>query len=199
MSGTSLDGIDAALLRTDGETIAAFGPALTVPYPPEIRDRIRAVLYAPGQQPPGPHAPGHRAAGGAIDVAARILTIAHAEAVGVLLRQAGLSAGDIAWLGFHGQTILHRPAERRTWQIGDPQMLLRMTGIPVVSDFRSMDVAMGGQGRRWCRSTTPRWHAMPACSRRCWCSISAASATSPISAATATPISSPSIPVRATR
>lgn len=146
MSGTSLDGIDAALLRTDGETIAAFGPALTVPYPPEIRDRIRAVLYAPGQQPPGPHAPGHRAAGGAIDVAARILTIAHAEAVGVLLRQAGLSAGDVAWLGFHGQTILHRPAERRTWQIGDPQMLLRMTGIPVVSDFRSMDVAMGGQG-----------------------------------------------------
>jgi len=133
MSGTSMDGIDAALLHTDGETIAGFGPALTRPYDDALRARIRACLN---------DGPGRPLA------LARDLAAAHADAVAALLRQAGMAASDIAWLGFHGHTLLHRPdaAPRRTWQAGDGGLLARLTGIATVSDFRSADVAMGGQG-----------------------------------------------------
>lgn len=127
-----MDGVDAALLRSDGEAIAAFGPALTLPYGDGLRAAIRAVL------------------GGAGDTAAvaRAVTVAHAEAVAALLAQAGMAAADIAWLGFHGHTLLHRPdaRPRRTWQLGDGGLLARLTGIATVSDFRAADVAMGGQG-----------------------------------------------------
>jgi len=63
-----------------------------------------------------------------------------------LLEEAELAPSDIALVGFHGQTILHRPSERRTWQIGDGATLARVTGIAVVNDFRAADVAAGGQG-----------------------------------------------------
>src|SRR3546814_853916 len=96
MSGTSMDGIDAALLRTDGEAIAGFGPALTLSYPEALRAQIRGCL---GGQ--GPTA-----------TVSRALTAAHADAVRALLGQARMAAGDIAWLGFHGPTLLHRPAAR---------------------------------------------------------------------------------------
>ena len=78
--------------------------------------------------------------------AERVLTEAHAEAVAALLKQAGLAAGEVALLGFHGQTILHRPERHWTWQIGDGALLARLTGIDVVNDFRSADVKAGGQG-----------------------------------------------------
>jgi anhydro-N-acetylmuramic acid kinase len=131
MSGTSMDGIDAALLRTDGEAISGFGPALTLPYEASLRDRIRACLND------GPGNP---------LTLSRDLSMAHATAVQALLETAGMAAKDVAWLGFHGHTLLHRPAERRTWQTGDGALLAQLTGIGVVSDFRSQDVAMGGQG-----------------------------------------------------
>lgn len=126
-----MDGIDAALLRTDGEAIFDFGPALTLPYEPALRDRIRACLND------GP--------GNPLSLS-RELAVVHAAAVQALLEKAGMTARDIAWLGFHGHTLLHRPAARRTWQTGDGARLAQLTGISVVSDFRSMDVAMGGQG-----------------------------------------------------
>lgn len=136
MSGTSMDGIDAALLRTDGVALAEFGPALTLPYELGLRERIRACLNeSAGKQ-----------GGGDAAALSRDLTIAHAVAVQAVLEQAGLAAPDIAWLGFHGHTLLHRPAAGRTWQAGDGALLGRLTGIPVVGDFRSQDVAMGGQG-----------------------------------------------------
>ncbi len=131
MSGTSMDGIDAALLRTDGVGIAGFGPALTMPYDPALRARIRACLN---------EGPGDSAA------LSRDLSLAHAAAVQALLQRAGMAAPEIAWLGYHGQTLLHRPAEGRTWQTGDGALLAKLTGIATVSDFRSADVAMGGQG-----------------------------------------------------
>lgn len=136
MSGTSMDGVDAALLRTDGEVIAEFGPALTVPYPQEVRHHIRAVLGARPET------------AGQIPVVSRVITIAHEAAVAALLQLAGLKPADIAWLGFHGQTILHEPdaPHRRTWQTGDGALLAKLTGIDTVSDFRAQDVAMGGQG-----------------------------------------------------
>jgi anhydro-N-acetylmuramic acid kinase len=140
MSGTSLDGVDAALLETDGADIAIPGPALTIPYSKETRALLRVALddaLAVAKGAPVPHA---------IREAERHLTEAHAEAVKALLAKAGLAADQVALIGFHGQTILHRPAQHWTWQIGDGALLARLTGIDVVNDFRSADVKAGGQG-----------------------------------------------------
>lgn len=128
MSGTSLDGIDAAFLATDGERQIVTGPALTLPYDEAFRARLRAVL------------------GGTGPVAAveRELTLAHAEAVRAL--NARHDIGEVDLIGFHGHTILHRPEEGRTWQIGNGALLAELTGIDVVADFRSADVAAGGEG-----------------------------------------------------
>src|ERR1700676_4643941 len=127
MSGTSLDGIDVASVTTDGHEHVVPGPALTVPYPASLRADLRGVL------------------GGVGPVAAveRALTEAHAAAVGRLIAEHGVTAEVI---GFHGHTILHRPEEQRTWQIGDGALLASLTGIDVVCDFRSADVAAGGEG-----------------------------------------------------
>ncbi|MBX3456687.1 anhydro-N-acetylmuramic acid kinase [Ferrovibrio sp.] len=133
MSGTSMDGIDAALLRTDGRAVAAFGLARTQAYTPELRARIRASLN------PVAHGGGDHGLG-------RALAEAHAQAVAELLDAAGLKPGDIRLLGFHGHTLLHRPHRGRTWQTGDAGLLAKLTGIATVSDFRSQDVAVGGQG-----------------------------------------------------
>jgi anhydro-N-acetylmuramic acid kinase len=140
MSGTSLDGIDAALVETDGEDIAVPGATLAVPYDAETRAMLRAALdearsVAAGQ--PVPYS---------IRDAEQRLTEAHADAVKALLKKAGLSPRDVTLIGFHGQTILHRPQEHWTWQIGDAALLARLTGIDVVNDFRSADVKAGGQG-----------------------------------------------------
>lgn len=136
MSGTSLDGVDAAWVETDGEAIGRTGPALTLPYAPDLRHDLRRLLdAAPGLAPDDPFLAG----------CVRRLTERHAEAVAALRRQVGGKAPDL--LGFHGQTILHRPVqERRTWQVGDAALLARLTGLPVAWDFRSADVAAGGQG-----------------------------------------------------
>ena len=140
MSGTSLDGIDAALLETDGEAVAVPGPALTRPYDPETRAVLRAAIEeARGLGEGGPMPDSIRAA----EIRA---TEAHAEAVAALLAEARLDPRDVALIGFHGQTILHRPEQRLTWQIGDGAALARATGISVVSDFRSADVLAGGEG-----------------------------------------------------
>lgn len=130
MSGTSLDGIDAALIRSDGRLQVETGASLTVPYEAEFRARLRGVL-------------GGR---GAVAEVARELTRRHAAAVRALLAAAGLAAEEMAVVGFHGHTILHEPAAGRTWQIGDAALLAAETGIDVVSDFRSSDMAAGGQG-----------------------------------------------------
>jgi anhydro-N-acetylmuramic acid kinase len=140
MSGTSLDGVDAAILETDGRDIAIPGPNLTIPYDAESRALLRAALEEArnvAQGAPVPHS---------IREAERHLTEVHARAVEALLKKAGLAARDIALIGFHGQTILHRPQQRWTWQIGDGALLARLTGIDVVNDFRSADVKAGGQG-----------------------------------------------------
>jgi anhydro-N-acetylmuramic acid kinase len=130
MSGTSLDGVDAALIETDGVAHVVCGPALTVPYEQPLRERLRRALG--GRNP--------------VKAIERSLTIAHAEAVTALLAKAGRKAAEIDLVGFHGQTIVHRPAEGVTWQIGDAASLAARTGIDVVADFRTADVAAGGEG-----------------------------------------------------
>jgi anhydro-N-acetylmuramic acid kinase len=130
MSGTSLDGVDAAWLETDGERIGRFGPRLTLPYDDPFRRALRRVLdLAPTLAEDDPEL---------AEVVFR-LTEYHARAVESLGEMADL-------IGFHGQTILHQPALRRTWQIGDAELLARLTGTSVACDFRLADVAAGGQG-----------------------------------------------------
>lgn len=134
MSGTSLDGIDAALLTSDGERVEAVGAARTTPYPEAFRGRLRSLL---GRDP----------AADADDLSViEELTDRHAEAVRLLLGEAKLAPGDIDLIGFHGQTVLHRPDQRRTVQIGCGRRLAETLRIPVVCDFRSADVQAGGQG-----------------------------------------------------
>ena len=152
MSGTSLDGVDAALLETDGEGIARPGMGLTLPYDGETRALLRAALdeaRAVAQGAPVPQS---------IREAERRLTEVHAEAVKALLAKAGIGAPDVALIGFHGQTILHRPERHWTWQIGDGALLARLTGIDVINDFRSADVKAGGQGA----PLMPLYHAVMA-------------------------------------
>lgn len=139
MSGTSLDGVDAAWLETDGERISAFGPTLTIPYDDGLRADLRRILSAaPTLDPADPD----------LKAAEAKLTECHVRAVAALDRPADL-------IGFHGQTILHQPDQRRTWQIGDAAMLASHTGVPVAYDFRSADVAAGGEGA----PLAPAYHA----------------------------------------
>lgn len=130
MSGTSLDGIDAAIVETDGETVAATGPATTVGYDSTLRERLRRALGARGP----------------VKAVERDMTLAHAEIVNDLLKAHGLSSSDVDVIGFHGHTILHRPREQLTWQLGDGALLAARTGIDVVCEFRNNDVAEGGEG-----------------------------------------------------
>ncbi len=132
MSGTSLDGVDAAILRTDGVRIETIGPALATAYLPLFRDRLRSVL---GREPDAETA----------TVAAELTRI-HAETVQRLLSSQGIRVDDLDVAGFHGHTVLHRPDQGITRQIGDGGLLAKMIGIPVVDDFRGRDVAAGGQG-----------------------------------------------------
>lgn len=136
MSGTSLDGVDAALLETDGETVARPGQALTLPYDAHTRALLRTALDLAAQMRLGDDIPE------AIVSAERHLTERHARAVRALLEKIG--GADL--IGFHGQTILHRPDQHWTWQVGDGALLTQLTGIDVINDFRSADVADGGQG-----------------------------------------------------
>ncbi|MES2145076.1 MAG: anhydro-N-acetylmuramic acid kinase [Pseudomonadota bacterium] len=145
MSGTSLDGVDAAMVLTDGLTISDFGPHAYRPYTALEQSTLRAAL---GQWPGDP----------AVQAAAEVVETAHAE---VLSRFRGVDV-----VGFHGQTLAHDPGGRGTHQAGDGALLSNVLGLPVVWDFRSNDVAMGGQGAplapffhhacaRWMGATEP--------------------------------------------
>ena len=125
MSGTSLDGVDAAMLHTDGHTITAFGPDAYRAYSPAEAATIRAAF---GQWPGDAN----------VAAAAEVVETAHVD---LLSRFSGAEL-----IGFHGQTLAHAPQFRRTHQAGDGALLADALQIPVVWDFRSTDVEMGGQG-----------------------------------------------------
>lgn len=145
MTGTVLDGnVDLALLRTDGETVAAFGPWALRPYPPGVRGLLaRALEAARAWQFDGPEP-------ALFAEAEAALTRGQAEAVLAFLAEHAVAAGDVSVIGFHGQTVLHRPPRDgrpgRTRQLGDGALMAALTGIDVAFDFRSADVAAGGQG-----------------------------------------------------
>ena len=139
MSGTSIDGIDAALIDTDGEglvrPIAFRGEAYSDAARAELAEATRVALTydRPRESPP-------------IEAAARLIVRTHALAALKLLREAGVEPRDVDVIGFHGQTVAHRPDRGWTWQIGDGASLAAATGITTVSDLRVADVAAGGQG-----------------------------------------------------
>jgi anhydro-N-acetylmuramic acid kinase len=141
MSGTSLDGIDAAFVRTDGVMVSDVGPAITVAYTDAEREILgRAITAAAGYRRRSLTVPAD------VVIAADLVTEAHGRVVERLIRSVPSSIWSAEVIGFHGQTILHRPADNWTWQIGDGANLARRLGVPVVDDFRSADVAAGGQG-----------------------------------------------------
>ena len=147
MSGTSLDGVDAALIETDGHGHVRPLKFVTLPYAPALREEIRACF-------------GKRVGDDEVTKAARALTLKHIEAVKLLMESFSLheslsphpnplpqgERGKIDVIGFHGQTITHDPATKFTLQIGDADLLARDTGVDVVYDFRSADIKAGGQG-----------------------------------------------------
>ncbi len=136
MSGTSMDGVDAAYLETDGAGHLAFGKDISTPFDPPFRTKLRAFVAG---APERTGSPPERAMEAAV-------TDLHIEAVTRLLEHQKVRAGQVDLIGFHGQTIWHRPLQRDTWQMGDAQRLADATGITVVSDFRTADVKAGGQG-----------------------------------------------------
>ena len=140
MSGTSLDGVDVALIETDGRRVQALGPAGYRPYTEPERRLLREALTE------AVHLPRRDARPGVLGEAERAVTLAHAEAVKAFTAQHHLSSADIDIVGFHGQTVLHRPEKRMTVQIGDAAALAKAIHIPVMHDFRAADVAAGGQG-----------------------------------------------------
>lgn len=138
MSGTSLDGIDIALLETDGAERIRRGAARSCPYAPERRRRLRALLDAIAAAPDAPPPEWRELE--------RDITLDHAAAVSSFLREEGLQAGEVDLIGFHGQTVSHRPERGETWQLGDAALLAQRTGVDVIYDFRSADMRAGGQG-----------------------------------------------------
>ncbi len=134
MSGTSLDGIDAAMIETDGYSFVKPLGFVSIPYEQALRDQIRACF-------------------GTQDVnnvrltkVERALTLKHAQAVRALVKDVGCALDDVDVIGFHGQTIHHDPKKGMTLQIGDGALLACELGVDVVHDFRSADIAAGGQG-----------------------------------------------------
>ena len=140
MSGTSLDGIDVALLRTDGETVVERGPSLGRSYDTDFRRRLQGALETAKAIDERTERPGDL-----VEIE-RELTLRHADSVRALLAENDLKPADIDVIGFHGQTVLHRPNAALTVQLGDGGLLANETGIDVVYDMRANDMAHGGQG-----------------------------------------------------
>jgi anhydro-N-acetylmuramic acid kinase len=149
MSGTSMDGIDVAALETDGVTVSATGPSLSLPYEAEFRRRIEAALETAKSIVKREERPG--------DLAnlERDITLRHERAVRAFLDAASPTWRKIDVIGFHGQTVLHRPHLGMTVQLGDGALLADETGIAVVHDMRANDMISGGQGA----PLVPAYHA----------------------------------------
>ncbi|MDR7147264.1 anhydro-N-acetylmuramic acid kinase [Rhizobium sp. BE258] len=149
MSGTSMDGIDVALVRTDGAGVVERGPFLGVGYDASFRNRLKLALEQAKTIRKRSERPGDLAA------IEHELTLRHVAAVREFLDTNGIAAEAVDVLGFHGQTVLHRPDEALTVQIGDGALLANETGIATVFDMRANDMVHGGQGA----PLVPAYHA----------------------------------------
>lgn len=140
MSGTSMDGIDLAELTTDGDGLVTRGKSHAVAYEAAFRRRLEASLHTAKSIGSRDERPGDLAE------LEREITLRHADAVEAFLKAAGIARDSVGVVGFHGQTVLHRPTLGLTVQLGDGQLLADRLGMPVVHDMRANDMAHGGQG-----------------------------------------------------
>lgn len=133
MSGTSLDGIDGVILRTDGEDHIEVVAEGYTPFHTSFAEQVQKLI----------------AQGITLDDFLRLeqrFTLKNVESVKALLARSGTLPEDLSVIGFHGQTLRHLPDEGLTWQMGNASLLAQQTGIAVVNDFRRADMAAGGQG-----------------------------------------------------
>lgn len=140
MSGTSMDGIDVALIESDGRSGLRHGPSFTYPYSPAFRERLRQSQAAARALKD------RNARPGVLKLVEQYLTDLSAEAVLQFLQDIQIDPGQIDVIGFHGHTVYHAPQQRLSVQIGDGKRLAKLTGIRVVYDMRAADVQAGGQG-----------------------------------------------------
>ncbi len=140
MTGTSMDGVDLAYLETDGRKALKFGPSASYPFAEQDRALLRKAMAAAKylgrrDERPGPLAE-----------AEAMITRRHVEVIGAFLGREGIDPAAVDLIGFHGQTVLHRPEHGLTVQLGDGAALARQVGIDVAYDLRAADMAAGGQG-----------------------------------------------------
>lgn len=140
MSGTSMDGIDVALVRSDGEGHVERGPSQFFAYDPAMRELLQEALETAKEIIDRTARPGNLAH------VEQEITRLHVDAVKDFLQKQDLSVEAVDVIGFHGQTVLHRPDIGLTVQLGDGDLLAHETGIPVVYDMRANDMRFGGQG-----------------------------------------------------
>jgi anhydro-N-acetylmuramic acid kinase len=140
MSGTSLDGVDVALIETNGASVTAFGPTGYRAYSDDERALLRRALVE------GASLTDRWVRPGVLAEADAFVTRVHAETVEKFLKGEGIDKAQVDIVGFHGQTVIHKPAARLTVQIGDGAALAKRLGLTVAYDFRNADVAAGGQG-----------------------------------------------------
>jgi anhydro-N-acetylmuramic acid kinase len=140
MSGTSMDGVDVALIETDGEATLSFGPTGFFPYSGVDRALLRGALADAATLSD------RNARPGVLALAERMVTDRHGEAVEGFLADNGMMRSSVDVIGFHGQTVLHRPKQHLTVQIGEGAALAAKLEIDVVYDFRAADLAAGGEG-----------------------------------------------------
>jgi anhydro-N-acetylmuramic acid kinase len=135
ISGTSMDGIDVSIVETDGDTVVKPGPGQTFAYPEPLRKILQALIAEPARAQSEP-----------LEDLERAVTEAHIGAIRRFMTEAGIAADDVSLVGFHGQTVYHRPEVRFTRQLGLGEKVAEALGIDTVYRFRHADVASGGEG-----------------------------------------------------
>lgn len=135
ISGTSMDGIDVSIVETDGDTIGNPGPGRTFSYPDDLRRRLQDLIAEPARAQSEP-----------LEDLDQAVTEAHVAAIRRFMEEAGIVPHEVSLIGFHGQTVYHRPEIRFTRQLGAGGRVARELGIDTVDRFRHADVASGGEG-----------------------------------------------------
>jgi anhydro-N-acetylmuramic acid kinase len=130
MSGTSLDGVDIALINTDGNEKIILKHFKTYNYNQSLIDNIKRFINSRKN----------------IKQISLLITEFHAKSINSFIKNNNLNSNEIDIIGFHGQTIFHSPNEKWTWQMGDGKYLSSLVKIPVISNFRYRDICLGGQG-----------------------------------------------------
>jgi anhydro-N-acetylmuramic acid kinase len=144
ISGTSMDGIDIALVETDGESVVRAGPGTMAPYPATLRAQLHEFLTDPARAETEP-----------LVALEQAVTEAFTVAIADFMAREGIAPAQVDLIGLHGQTVWHRPEKRFTRQLGSGQAMAKALGIATVDGFRLADVASGGHGAPF----APLYHA----------------------------------------